>query len=370
MNRIPFPYVHTTMLSQIYDGYLFAIPKFCSQNFGKNPKCVEFYKHIDSSGKPVACPYGFSAAVVPTRNIIITGLNVEHSSPKKEIVKRLHKTDWCPCVPSAQFNASILYLTAANDTAETINENLEEQSIKLQQERTLFEDTIHEIRKINNQLKQSSDSLSQWMLEQNITDKYINDVQSNIYANSDLLSKRLNAFDILMNPDNKANEMEVDFPVYKKMEKVYKCLYALRHNKNLNVILSGESRKYVKAKDIVELALFIVVENAFKYSPNDKEVSITFKETAHKLEVRIQNWGLRVNEDELKLIVQRGYRGEQALAYNAVPGTGLGLYVFNKICKDNNIDYKIIIGNDSQAISGWIYKPFIVQLVFDNIYSK
>lgn len=370
MNRIPFPYLLLSMPSQIHEGYFQKLPKFCSQNFGKNHKCVDFYKHIDTSGKPVMCPYGFTAAVIPTKNIVVTGLCVEHTSPRKEISKRIHNSDWCPCIPSVQFNNVVLYLTSSNDIQETINEDVQDQANKLQQERELFDDTIHEIRKINNQLKQSSDVLSQWFNEQENESKYINDVQQNIYANCDLLSKRLNAFDILMNPDNKANEMEVDFPVYKKMEKVYKCLYSLRHEKNIKVSLTGESRAFVKAKDILELALFIVVENAFKYSPANKDVVISFKENGKRLEVRVQNWGLRIAENEISLLAQRGYRGEQSLAYKNISGTGLGLYVFNKICKDNNIEYKITMGSDSQAIDGWIYKPFIVQMIFENIFYK
>lgn len=367
MNRIPFPYILLNLTSQIHNGYLHKIPKFCTLNFGKNIKCKEFYKQIDPSGKPVVCPYGFSAAMVPTKNVIVTGLNVEHTSPKKEISKRIHKTDWCPCIPSSLFNNSILFLTSSNEVQETINDDVKSQACKLQHERELFEDTIHEIRKINNQLKQSSDVLSQWMSVKQIEDKYINDVQQNIYANCDLLSKRLNAFDILMNPDNKANEMEVDFPVYKKMEKVYKCLYSLRHDKHIKVSLLGESRAIIKAKDILELAFFIIVENAFKYSPLNKEVVVSFKEIGKRLEVSVQNWGLRINENEIYLLTQRGYRGEQSLAFQKISGTGLGLYVFDRICKSNNIEYKISVGNDTQAIDGWIYKPFIVRMFFNNI---
>ena len=368
MNRIPFPYLHATILSQIHDGYLLKLPRYCRQNFTKNLKCKEFYRRIDITGKPMICPYGFVAAVIPTKNIIITGLNVETYSVKKEIIKRIHKMDWCPCIPPAQLNNTLLYLTASNDPTSTINDNIEEQAKKLQQERELFEDTIHEIRKINNQLKQSSDNLSQWLIDQHEEGKFINDVQQNIYANSDLLSKRLNAFDIIMNPDNKANEMEIDFPVYKKIEKVYKCLYSLRHDKNIIVKLSGESRAFIKAKDILELALFIIIENAFKYSPPNKQVLISFKEIGKRLEVRVQNWGLRIYEHEINKLSQRGYRGEQSRAYNKIQGTGLGLYVFNKICSDNNVDYRISIGNDSQALDGWVYKPFVVQMTFNNVY--
>lgn len=368
MNRIPFPYLHATMLSQIHDGYLLKLPRYCRQNFTKNLKCKEFYRHIDTTGKPMLCPYGFVAAVIPTKNIIITGLNVENYSVKKEIIKRIHKTDWSPCIPSVQLNNTLLYLTASNDPTSTITENIEEQAKKLQQERELFEDTLHEIRKINNQLKEGSDSLSQWMVEKQISEKYINDVQQNIYANSDLLSKRLNAFDILMNPENKANEMEIDFPVFRKMEKVYKCLYALRHDKNINVKLQGESRSFIKAKDILELALYIIVENAFKYSPANKDVIITFKEIGQKLEVRVQNWGLRIENDEIGQLKNRGYRGKQSIAFKNIAGTGLGLYVFDRICKSNNVNYKITIGDDNLAIDGWVYKPFIVQMIFNPIY--
>lgn len=369
MNKIPFPSFYKAMPSKINDGYLFRCPKFCNRNFGQNPQCKVFYEKL-TVGQPTTCPYGFAAFLIPEQNLIVTGLNVERYSPKKEIIKRIGKQDWCPCIPLPQFNATILFLTSSRDTIETVSENIKEQAAKLKQERELFEDTLHEIRKINNQLKESSDSLSRWMIDMQITEKYINDVQQNIYANSDLLSKRLNAFDILMNPENKANEMAVDFPVFKKMEKVYKCLYALRHDKNINVKLQGESRAVIKAKDILELAFYIIVENAFKYSPANQEVVVSFKETESKLEVRVQNWGLRIDNDEIDKLRERGYRGKQSIAFKNIHGTGLGLYVFDRICKNNDVDYKITIGDDKLAIEGWVYKPFIVQMIFNPIYKK
>ena len=42
--------------------------------------------------------------------------------------------------------------------------------------------------------------------------------------------------------------------------------------------------------------------------------------------------------------------------------------MFNKICSDNNVEYRISIGNDSQALDGWVYKPFVVQMTFNNVY--
>ena len=145
---------------------------------------------------------------------------------------------------------------------------------------------------------------------------------------------------------------------------MYKCLHNFRKKRNVRVDLIGSSVSSFKARSIIEVGLFIIIENAIKYSPDGERVSIIFNESERDIEVRFQNWGPRVYPKEMTKLTERGYRAETVIKIGDVEGSGIGLYLLQKICDANNIKLSIKSGDDMKNLSGWIYKPFIVTLTF------
>lgn len=360
-----YPYKMLDEDSVINDGIMFKVPFFCLSNC-KKTECRRFYGALENDVFSI-CPHGFGAYITKIGNdtICFTCLNVETVSKRKLIEKRLRKGDWLPRIPKKVFLNSFSF---AHDDFQEFNEEkvmVSERYKKVLQDEQLLNDSLHEIRKVNNQIKFSSTQLSSKLKYFNGDDsKTIDDIRLNIIANSDLLSIRLNAYDMVVNPTLIENEMAVDISIYKKFEKVYKCLYGLRSEKNINVKLVGLSTFKYHCREIVELAFFIIIENALKYSPPNEEVDVVFSEGKNKLEVTIRNWGLKILPNELNKLTERGYRGQMAINSGINKGSGLGLYLLSQICKDNNIDLRINIGNDQKSMDGWIYKPFIVKLIF------
>lgn len=367
----PFPSVDVTDRQHLNDGYLYGVPKFCQQQFKSNSNCIQHYRSIEEVGKFYNCPYGFCSyrQSINGKDTILTSLNIERISNKKSIQKRVTATDWLPRIPYARFQQTILSLSVPMST-ETIHAEIKEKEKKLENTQNLIDDTFHEIRKINNQLKFNSEYLTEQMPHIGLKDRMLEDTIKSIYANTDLLSKRLNAYDYLVHPESSKNDLEIDIPVYKKFEKVYKCLYTLRHNNGVNVKLEGMSVACVKNKDILELAFYIIVENAIKYSPRGENVKIVFGETIDKLVVKVINWGLKVSESEVNLLTNRGYRGDLVRKKAETMGSGIGLYLFRQICEANNVQYKIKIGSDIKSFNGWVYRPFVVEITFKQIYFR
>jgi signal transduction histidine kinase len=69
-----------------------------------------------------------------------------------------------------------------------------------------------------------------------------------------------------------------------------------------------------------------LVHNALKYSPPEKQIRVTARQTVEGAEVAVQDWGLGISTDDLPHLFERFYRSRRAEA-SGLPGTGLGLYI-------------------------------------------
>lgn len=78
--------------------------------------------------------------------------------------------------------------------------------------------------------------------------------------------------------------------------------------------------------------LFVtLLDNAVKYSPAGKSVSITTKRTDGAVEISIKDEGVGIKEKDLPLIFDRFFRADSARARNGTGGYGLGLAIAKKI---------------------------------------
>ena len=245
---------------------------------------------------------------------------------------------------------------------------LEEKERLLDANRKLLDDTLHEIRKINNQIKGNIHDLTKVIDTQEIedenVDRHIHNALKTIEGNSTLLSIRMDAYDILFNPASASKELDIMLGVYSKVEKVYKCLYPSKREKRLDINLVGGSVKEFRLRNSIELAFFIIIENAIKYSPENDGIDISFCDTINGLDVEFRNWAICPQEDELSHLTERGYRSQAVSSKKNYEGSGLGLYLLKEICQSNDVDYQFIVKQESKMISGVIYNPFVVKLSF------
>ena len=247
---------------------------------------------------------------------------------------------------------------------------LAEQEQDLEISKKLLDDTLHEIRKINNQINGSilnlSNSISKIEIEDAELDRFIHNTLKTLDGNSTLLSIRMDAYDIMFNPTSVSRELDYMMSVFGKVEKVYKCLYTSKKAKNIEIHLNGRSDGKYRLRNSMELAFFIIIENAIKYSPEDESIEIDFNEYNDKLEVTFCNWAICPQNEEMNFLTVRGFRSKSVVKKGNYEGSGLGLYLLKQICGANNVEYTFEKGNDSKFVRGIEYNPFIVTLSFRN----
>lgn len=274
------------------------------------------------------------------------------------------------------FNSRRFYKKASEKNLNTdsgkknLDELVEREKRVVQQEKQLkanselFDDTIHEINKIYtlldsnaNKLRKAYDSLQ--------FDGYFDNIIKDIEGIVSLLSIRLQLHRYLMNPSLTEKDQTGKFVIWKKVEKIYKCLNAEKSKKGLSINMRGSNSKSFKLKNTIELAIFIIIENAIKYSPDNEEITIDFEESKNNLLVSFTNWGMCPSNEEMARLTERGFRSNIAQQNPNTKGSGLGLYILEQICKSNSVDLNIAKGDISKKISGVDHNPFTVKLTFN-----
>ena len=98
-------------------------------------------------------------------------------------------------------------------------------------------------------------------------------------------------------------------------------------------------------------AIFNIVENAVKYSPNNSEISINIEKYEMFARIDIKDSGVGIPEEEIPKIFRRFYRGINVLNEE---GIGIGLYLSREIITKQNGYIKV-----SSSQKGSIFSIFL-----------
>lgn len=367
MIHIPFPHRLIEDLSESHDGTLFRCPTFCKT---LRSKCAEFYNNIGDSNKVFTCPYGFAVQKFQLEEnpVFFIGLSIEGVNPKKDVDRKYTKFDNVLRLTKDQYQSfcqetQFTHLLMSSENS--IKQDAEKRIAKVAELQIFLEDTMHEVRKINNQLKTSLEALQESL---DSDDNYIRNIIQTMYGNTNLLSIRLNFYDYMMNPQLMLGAGKTDIRIYRKFEKVYKCLYPDKTSKGLNVYMEGKSYGMYSASSMLEIAFFIIIENAIKYSPINETVHIIFNENIQRnqLTVSIENLGPFVETTEIDKLFERGYRGYRVLKAGKTKGQGIGMYLLKQICESNDVKLHVYT-KDMRLFEGEKYCTFGVRLEFDDL---
>lgn len=85
---------------------------------------------------------------------------------------------------------------------------------------------------------------------------------------------------------------------------------------------------------LLKLLVSNLLENAHKYSPKDKPITVELKEDAESVELSIKDEGCGIKDEEKKNVFKKFYRiGDERT--RTTKGTGLGLFLCKKIAEDH-----------------------------------
>jgi two-component system CheB/CheR fusion protein len=99
----------------------------------------------------------------------------------------------------------------------------------------------------------------------------------------------------------------------------------------------------------LEQVLMNLINNAVKYSPVNKEISVKAERVRDCVRVSVQDWGIGLSEDHKKRIFERFYRVEDRKFLTS--GLGMGLYISLEIIKA----HQGIMGVESKLHQGSVF---------------
>lgn len=221
-----------------------------------------------------------------------------------------------------------------------------ESDIKKQKDKNdNFYNLKHEIARLNTSIFTISEALHhKFESEPNSKElkkffKQIKGKINTIYHTSSMISSRMVYADLELNPNSLRQQMKFESNIYKKFDKARYILIDEAHKSKKEIKFKGTSYFSIRAISAFDCVPFIMLDNAIKYAPDNTEITVKFDEDYQqniKLRVSVESWGPLVSESNLKRLVDRGFRDENALN-TQLQGQGLGLYIANALCDIHGI---------------------------------
>lgn len=350
--------------SDIVDGTFIRVLPYCKDNCASG-KCKEHYNKLNASAPGFyMCPSGLSSLVCVSNSgdrVIYSGIRARGFYDKKR-AKVTQSTE-------PKYNP-VLSPEELLSLAET-DIRMQEKMVSVSEKEEAVKDVLHEARKFNAQIKNICDIIWDEFPENNetVSDEDINNLIKrilNIHVCSYLAYNRFAYYDISINP-----ELSFGAPyetvVFKKFDKLRMLLKGY-NRKNVWISLEDQSTYAYKVYPTFETLLFIILENAIKYSPNNKPVNIYFKETRNQLDVSIVSLGPYCESDELRRLTEKGFRGVNAKLFDNT-GQGIGLPFAKKIADMHDIELEFE-SSFTATINKIKFGEFRVTLHFDKSKQK
>ncbi len=330
-----------------HDGKLIKAYSFC-KNMENRSKCGKFLLSVKTISGFYICPFGFTCYIKHQENNIFITCSlrvVGNYFPKK-------------ANPKVLIGES--HVLSEDFVRKCVNESITSstQTKKIDEVKAFLEVTLHEIRKLNRDIKSQAEELNISLRGDTFSADFLKYRVQNIFSTSSLISVRLDTFDVLFNPGIISSNTPIPFYIYKKFEKTMHCLDNLCKKKRINFNVQGSSYVSIDAYPVLELLPYVLLENALKYSPENNEIKVIFDNER----VIIENLGPHLTKDEMNSIFERTVRGKNAREFFS--GTGNGLFFAKQVCDLHNIKINASVDKILYRMEQVPYSIFKITLDF------
>jgi light-regulated signal transduction histidine kinase (bacteriophytochrome) len=299
-------------------------PLSCQKHFKRSDACKEHYETLLSAaatvGTLVQCPYGFASYRVDLDRlqIAITSL-IPHprlGGPQESALAKTH---------------------SANKTSVDAIKGIERQLRKLErhleelEKRTIEGHAValHEIRKLNAKIKQSSERLC--MDESPLDPERATPQLVTVWKSSELMSLQFDIIEILANESLATLPVSSETEIYRLFDKCARIYDASSQQRRIKLVAPYDFRPVVRVCDkTIAIIPTALIENALKYSLADTPVVIEFYTSKMTCCVDVKNQAIlpaALTNEVLKKGVRLGATKE---------GSGNGLFLAKLVASQHN----------------------------------
>lgn len=219
---------------------------------------------------------------------------------------------------------------------------------------------LHELRNLNAKITASVDEILDYHSDNEWESKFDNadDNIRKIYVSTRLTKFILDNTKFYMPDylDRLKPNLERRFSVHKSVTKISKIYSNDFKKRKIKISVEGATfREILGDKELFEIVLMLLTENAIKYSSdlNSLQPIIKLKEKSNHLEISVFSFGQLIPEEEALKLFSKGFRSS---VHRWKDGTGMGLHNAKKILQLFNCDLTYSTQNNSSTSSvfvGW-----------------
>ena len=203
-------------------------------------------------------------------------------------------------------------------------------------------EALHETPKLAEEIKIAAEQLIQGKPGVNLEEKFnaSSRIEKTLFKASQILVDTFDLLTVFLNPNSAGLGELISVMPYKLIHKLTFILSTHSDERAKRVVnFIGSCRSEYKVFDSFKIIPMALLNNALKYSLGNQNVEVHFEEQGHSTKISIVSIGPHVNDEEIKRIYQRGYRGDSAKKINSA-GMGIGLYVAQAAAHANGTKIK------------------------------
>ena len=199
----------------------------------------------------------------------------------------------------------------------------------LEEQRAFARNTSHELRTPLTALRLRTEALRYDALDPETTRRYIEEIDDEIVHLGNLVGDvtLLSRFDA-----GRAELGQDEIDLGRLAAVLCAQLEPLARERQVEFTLDGCDQPLLVRAGLTHLTVVLrnLLDNALKYTPSGGKVSCTLSRTAGGVEIRVQDSGQGIAEEDLPHIFERFYRADPAHG-REIPGIGLGLALVKSI---------------------------------------
>lgn len=162
---------------------------------------------------------------------------------------------------------------------------------------------------------------------------------------NDLFINRIEYQNYIFTTEDTLQEKKIiKYNWYKVATKYSKIMGYSAAKKKTRFIFKGSSHNDFEADSNLYMAIFIVFENAIKFTPYGELIHVYFIDSDEECEMIVENKCKRISTVDKDILCKRGYCGDNS---SQLTSNGLGLFLVSQILKSNSISFDISAKDDN-----------------------
>lgn len=314
--------------NRFLNGHILTRPSFCLSC--QNPSCIDTTK-IDKY-----CPQGcyVSKLDVANENIKIIGI-LTHES-KKIIPLKLR----------AKYTQKLVKESAIMRWQQNLQQTIQFIQNAIQNQLRYYTEGFHDITPMLSMIIRNAEALIQKAPGNGMSEKFDNSdtILQTLYKSAEMLNKHLDFMNYIVNPLSITYGAKRETSVYKLLDKMCRIFLYKAQQKHIDINLQGSSFQKTRTYDSFAILIFVLLENALKYSYEGQSITIQIKDQEKSsIFLDIMSLGPVVPPEKIEKIFLKHERFIHASQNSdKTQGHGLGLYIADIIAKAHGfkINYK------------------------------